>query len=251
MKTVPDMKKPIIFSDLDDTIFQTARKMKNLPSPERLASAALNGSHSYMSEAQSVMMDWLLGTTRFIPVTARSTEALSRCTLPFDDYRVCSNGAVILLPDGTADLDWLEKSTQQANAAQEIFEAMINFVAAQKPAERYRCWTVEEFGTGYYFCVKSNDGEQALDDIEDGLSALAGTGLVRHRNDNNLSFTPAGISKRLAVEYLSIEVLRDGAVPVFGMGDSLTDLPFMATCDMLVIPRQSQISRDILHLGTS
>lgn len=245
------MKKPIIFSDLDDTIFQTARKMDILPDTERLASEALNGSHSYMSEAQSVMMDWLLGSTRFIPVTARSTEALSRCTLQFEDFRVCSNGAVILLPDGTADQGWLEKSMQQANAAQEIFDAMIGFIATQKPAGRFRCWSVEEFGTGFYFCVKSNEGSQALNDVEEGLSALADKHLVRHRNDNNLSFTPAGISKRLAVEYLSEKLLRDAVVPVFGMGDSLTDLPFMATCDMLVIPRKSQISRDILQLGAS
>lgn len=245
------MKKPIIFSDLDDTIFQTARKMDAPPAPERLASEALNGSHSYMSEGQSVMMDWLLGSTRFIPVTARSTEALARCTLPFEDYRVCSNGAVILMPDGTADRDWLEQSTQQAQTAQDTFGAMIDFVATQRPAGRFRCWTVEEFGTGYYFCVKSNEGARALDDVEEGLAALAGTRLVRHRNDNNLSFTPAGISKRLAVEYLSEKLGHGGAVPVFGMGDSLTDLPFMATCDMLVIPRKSQISRDVLQLEAS
>lgn len=245
------MKKPIIFSDLDDTIFQTARKMDSLPNSARLASEALNGSHSYMSEAQSAMMDWLLGSTRFIPVTARSTEALSRCTLPFEDFRVCANGAVILMPDGTADRGWLEKSKQQANAARDTFDAMIDFIAVQSPVGRFRCWTVEEFGTGFYFCVKSNEGAQALDDIEEGLSALAGTHLVRHRNDNNLSFTPAGISKRLAVEHLSAQLRQDGPVPVFGMGDSLTDLPFMATCDMLVIPRTSQISRDILRLEAS
>lgn len=245
------MKKPIIFSDLDDTIFQTARKMDSLPDPKRLASVALNGSHSYMTESQAVMMDWLLGSTQFVPVTARSTEALSRCAIPFADYRICSNGAVILMPDGTADRDWLEKSTRQANDAQEIFDAMIGFVATQKPAERFRCWTVEEFGTGFYFCVKSNEGAQALDYVEEGLCALAGARLVRHRNDNNLSFTPAGISKRLAVEYLSAQFLKNGPLPVFGMGDSITDLPFMATCDMLMIPRKSQISRDILHLGVS
>jgi len=248
---VLSVKKPIIFSDLDDTVFQTVRKMDSLPDPKRLASEALNGSHSYMSASQAMMMDWLLGSTRFIPVTARSTEALSRCTIPFADYRVCSNGAVILLPDGTADRGWLEKSTQQANAAQEIFDAMFDFVAAQSPAGRYRCWTVEEFGNGFYFCVKSNEGAQALDDIEEGLGVLAGTRLFRHRNDNNLSFTPAGISKRLAVEYLHEKLLKGGAVPVFGMGDSLTDLPFMAVCDMLVIPKQSQISRHILQLEAS
>ncbi len=97
--------------------------------------------------------------------------------------------------------------------------------------------------------MKSNEGAQALDDVEEGLCALAGSRLIRHRNDNNLSITPAGISKQLAVEYLSKKLLHGDAVPVFGMGDSLTDLPFMATCDMLVIPKKSQISSKLLQLG--
>ena len=243
------MRRPIFFSDLDDTIFQTARKMDSVPDPEHLASEALNGSHSYMSDAQSVMMDWLLGSTRFIPVTARSTEALERCKLPFDDYQICTNGAVILLPGGTPDMDWLENSKVQAQSAAGIFNDMLGYVAARTPPGRYRCWTVEEFGAGFYFCIKSNEGADALNDVDEHLSSIAGTDLIRHRNDNNLSFTPRGISKRLAVEYLAQILLRDGPVPVFGMGDSLTDLPFMATCDMLVIPRKSQISREILQSG--
>ena len=53
--------RPIFFSDLDDTIFQTARKMKDDEVDHAtLASEALNGSHSYMSPPQVLMMDWLL-----------------------------------------------------------------------------------------------------------------------------------------------------------------------------------------------
>jgi hydroxymethylpyrimidine pyrophosphatase-like HAD family hydrolase len=113
--------------------------------------------------------------------------------------------------------------------------------------DRFRYWIVEEFGTGFYFCAKSNDDAQRLDEIDEALSRIAAPGLVRHRNDNNLSFTPAGISKRYAVEYLSQKLLSDKSVPVFGMGDSVTDLPFMATCDMLVIPKNSQIDQKILQ----
>ena len=240
------MKRPIFFSDLDDTIFQTKRKMDSAPDPKRLASEALNGSHSYMSETQSMMMEWLLNSTRFIPVTARSTEAIKRCKLPFEDYQVCTNGAVILLPDRTPDMGWLEQTREQANTVLGLFKDLQRFIAAQKTPCRYRSWVVEEFGTGFYFCVKSNEGADALDDIEQNLCAIAGDSLVRHRNDNNLSFTPSGISKLRAVEYLSQKLRFDGATPVFGMGDSLTDLPFMATCDMLVIPQNSQIVRGIL-----
>lgn len=241
------MTRPIIFSDLDDTIFQTARKMEGGTEQATLASEALNGSHSYMSGSQAMMMDWLLESTQFIPVTARSTEALQRCTLPFEDYQICSNGAVILMPDGTPDMHWLSKMKREADAAAGYLNELLAFVQNETAPGRFRCWIVEEFGTGFYFCVKSNEGADRLDEIEDGLSSIAATQLVRHRNDNNLSYTPATISKRFAVEYLAQKLLSDTRVPVFGMGDSLTDLPFMATCDMLVIPRNSQIDCKILH----
>ncbi|MGY9047048.1 MAG: hypothetical protein ACKVKF_08275 [Rhodobacterales bacterium] len=243
------MIRPIFFSDLDDTIFQTARKMTTAPDPAHLASEALNGSHSYMSQSQEAMMDWLLGSTRFIPVTARSTEALERCRVPFTDHQICTNGAVILLPDGTPDSHWLDQTRQQAEAAAGVLNDLLSYVQSRTPPDRYRCWIVEEFGTGFYFCVKSNGVAEELDGIETPLAAIAGDRLLRHRNDNNLSFTPVGISKRHAVQYLSARLLTDSATPVFGMGDSLSDLPFMATCDMLVIPRHSQIDRKILGSG--
>lgn len=242
------MIRPIFFSDLDDTIFQTARKMQDDELDQAtLASEALNGSHSYMSPSQALMMEWLLDSTRFIPVTARSTEALQRCALPFRDYQVCTNGALILMPDGTRDLDWFEKTKSHAQAAAACLSDLLAFVQRETVTGRFRCWIVEEFGTGFYFCVKSNEGADRLDEIEPGLASIAGTQLVRHRNDNNLSFTPAAISKRHAVDYLRQKLLSEARVPVFGMGDSLTDLPFMATCDMLVIPRNSQIDRKILR----
>lgn len=241
--------RPIVFSDLDDTIFQTARKMQGEPDPAMMACEALNASHSYMTQAQAGMMDWLLASTRFIPVTARSIEALERCRLPFRDYRICTNGAMILMPDGTPDAEWCERTSQQARAAAPAMAAMLAYVEDRTEPGRYRCWITGEFGTGYYFCVKSNTGAEVLDGVDAQLAALAGDAFTRHRNDNNLSFTPAGISKRLAVEYLSERISGDAAVPVFGMGDSLTDLPFMATCDMMVIPRHSQIARERLLTG--
>jgi hydroxymethylpyrimidine pyrophosphatase-like HAD family hydrolase len=241
------MTRPIIFSDLDDTIFQTARKMEGGAEQATLASKALNGSHSYLSGSQALMMDWLLASTRFIPVTARSTEALQRCTLSFEDYQVCSNGAVILMPDGTPDMHWLSIMKGEAEAAAGYLNDLLAFVQTKTAPGRFRCWIVEEFGTGFYFCVKSNEGADILDELEDGLGSIAGTQLVRHRNDNNLSYTPAAISKRFAVQYLAQKLQSEPRVPVFGMGDSLTDLPFMSICDMLVIPKNSQINREILR----
>jgi len=111
---------------------------------------------------------------------------------------------------------------------------------------RFRSWVGEEFGTGIYFCVKANGGAQDLDLIDDALTARAGLGFTRHRNDNNLSYIPKGISKKDAVAYLIETLPQASERPIFGFGDSLTDLPFMELCTMMVIPSTSQIHKDRL-----
>ena len=241
--------QPVVFSDLDDTIFQTARKMSvTRQQGATQATHALNGSHSYMSTTQQHLLDWLLQTTRFIPVTARSVDALQRCKIPFTDYRICTNGAIMLKPDNSLDMQWFEAMKVHATAASKRLQELLAYVNSDTAAGSFRCWIVQEYDVGFYFCVKSNAEAVQLDEIDQALTDIAGTELVRHRNDNNLSFTPVEISKRNAVDYLKTQLINDTGVPVLGMGDSLTDLPFMAACDMLVIPQNSQIDNHRLQL---
>lgn len=232
--------RPIVFSDLDDTLFQTARKMAAAPSEDRMASMALNGKHSYTTRPQEGMIRWLLETTDFIPVTARTTEAFSRCRIPFQDIKICSHGAVILAPDDAPDQDWFHHCRDlAANVAPVMREmhARVNTVSRTG----FRSWVAEEFGAGIYFCVKSNGHAADLDALDAELTEIAGVAFTRHRNDNNLSFIPAGISKRAAVEHVLDGLPMSQERMILGMGDSLTDLPFMELCQMMVFPRASQI----------
>ena len=63
-------KKPLILSDLDDTFFQTARKMNETGrTPERMA--ALDRElkpRSFMTKEQVNLVDWLLATSEVIPI---------------------------------------------------------------------------------------------------------------------------------------------------------------------------------------
>jgi len=234
------MTTPIVFSDLDDTIFQTARKMVIQPAEGTIpASRANNGSHSYMDSPQEGMFNWLNETTRFIPVTARSTEALSRCTLPFRDYQVASNGAVILDHKGQYDQSWMERTKQISDAMSGMLMQLYEFIEGRNADGVLRHWIVKELSLPIYYCVKSNAGEEKLDAIEGKLRDIANGAFLVHRNGNNISMTPSEISKRAAVEYL-IEKIGTPGSPIWGMGDSLTDLPFMEACQMMVIPTGSQ-----------
>ena len=241
--------RPVLYTDLDDTIFQTARKMAKPVCETRLGAIATNGHHSYMTEAQSRMLDWLQKATRMIPVTARSTDALSRCQIPFHHWKVAANGAVILKPDGTPLADWQETVRSLSDAARVGLEVLneltvtCNAEDKLRPTPRFRHWIVEEHGMPIYFCVKSNGEEAWLNDIESDLAQVAGSDFTHHRNGNNLSFTPKGISKKIAVEHL--DAIFGGDAMRFGMGDSLTDLPFMRSCHMMMIPPGSQIDTNL------
>lgn len=240
--TPPDTR-PVLYTDLDDTLFQTARKMPEPVSETRLAAIATNGHHSYMTEAQHRMTRWLLAAMRVIPVTARSTDALSRCQIPFESWKIAANGAVILDRAGTPDPDWSARIRAVSDAARDGLEALDAAVSANNGADRLRHWIVTEAGMPVYFCVKSNSDEAWLDDIEQTLRDIAGAAFRSHRNGNNLSYTPHGISKLDAV--LAVEQKIGGDAPRFGMGDSLTDLPFMGVCTMMMIPPGSQIDAAI------
>jgi hypothetical protein len=99
-------KRPLVFVDLDDTLFQTARKM-----PEGVARAVatldVNGQpNGYMTPVQQALVDWLLGSADVVPVTARSVEAYSRVRLPFSLGAICSHGGTMLGGQRQLDSDW-------------------------------------------------------------------------------------------------------------------------------------------------
>ncbi|VTP59689.1 Uncharacterised protein [Serratia rubidaea] len=67
------MNKPVVLSDLDDTLFQTRRKMVGELAQQPFRTAALDKDlhpRSFMNEEQSMLVDWLLAQAELIPVTA-------------------------------------------------------------------------------------------------------------------------------------------------------------------------------------
>lgn len=244
------MSRPMVFVDLDDTLFQTLRKC---PPDEpqaylTLAAEATNGMHSMMTRRQKALVAWLIASAETIPVTARSTEAYSRVAIPFASWAILSNGAVILGPDGAPDAHWARIMARDLGAFEETLEALIAHgrAAAEAVSLDVRSWIVTEAEISAYAVFKQNDGDgERLPEIADALAAGFDLGgWTVHRNGNNLALLPPALGKRRAVAHL-IERLRadDPARPAVGLGDSLTDLPFMMACDVWGAPSTSQLSR--------
>jgi len=240
--------RPLALADLDDTLFQTARKMKE-GTPRYPATFDVEGQpNGYMSPVQKSLIEWLLATTDVVPVTARSVEAFSRVNLSFTHGAVCSHGGVILGPDGKLDEEW----NSHMRVVLADFQLRLPDLCAETLAIgkelgiSLRGWVVEEESLRHYVVTKHNEtNDEVLNTV---LAEVQARGLLEgmhiHGNSNNLAFLPTGLSKKVAVQ----ELLRrdrevNGERPVIGFGDSITDLGFMEECQMWATPARSQLAK--------
>lgn len=243
--------KPLALVDLDDNLFQTARKM--VETPTHIASRTESGGPSgYMTEVQKQFITWLLKTADVIPVTARSIEAFSRVEIPFSGPAVCSHGGVILSPDRTPDAQWHAQMATLMAPYKERFHSLSEAAIAigREMGLSLRGWVVEELDTSFYVVTKhNNETDQALADL---LCEMKKRDLISdlyvHLNGNNLALMPQGLNKRFAVQEI---IKRDKAVngerPIIGFGDSISDLGFMSECHFWGTPGNSQITRTIME----
>lgn len=240
--------RPLVLIDLDDTLFQTARKMPE-GAVRHVATLDVDGQpNGYMSAVQKSFVDWLLNSADVVPVTARSVEAYSRVKLPFVGGAVCSHGGVILLPNGELDPQWHARMTDVLMAYQARLPALsaTTLAIGQEMGISLRGWVVEEQGLLNYVVTKHNESDDAV--LQKVLAEVQARGLLDgmhvHGNGNNLAFLPSGLSKRVAVEeLLRRDRLVNGERPVLGFGDSVTDLGFMSECNFWATPARSQLAK--------
>jgi hypothetical protein len=85
--------------------------------------------------------------------------------------------------------------------------------------------------------------EDALHAVIDAVAGEVPAGWTIHRNGNNAALMPPWLGKAHAVAAL-LPRLRAAHpdAPVIGIGDSLTDAPYMALCDFAMMPKGSQLA---------
>lgn len=238
--------RPLVFVDLDDTLFQSARKMGD--ESRFAATLDIDGQpNGYMNAMQKNLVEWLLATSDVVPVTARSIEAYQRVQLPFAHGAVCAHGGVILAADGSLDAPWHARLCDELAPEQTRLYQLCEQTLAigVELGFSLRGWVVEEQGLANYVVIKhNNDTDAAL------LGVLAEVkvrgllnGLYVHANGNNLAFLPRALQKREAVrEWIRRDQTINGRRPLLGFGDSVSDLGFLAECDWWGTPRQGQLA---------
>lgn len=240
---------PICLVDLDDTLFQTHRRL-NPTDGFKVATTDRNGQPlAFMTPIQQNFAHWLLNNTLTIPVTARSVEALSRVNFDFKHGAVCSHGGTVLNPDKSVNQEWYAHIESILSDYQPRFKAIIE--AIKTMGERIgsiRTWIVEDQGVSLYLVAKQNTKENEahspdlLPTLLKSIDQSLLTGFYFHLNGNNLAIIPEPVSKANAVEFL-LNNLNLNDHPVIGYGDSLSDVAFLNKCHWWGVPQKSQIGR--------
>jgi len=183
-----------------------------------------------------------------VPVTARDRHAFERVNLSFQEEVVLNHGAVILDKQRNIDKFWMEKILQ---ALPEYHEKLLQLWAA---VEAHACHNtgfrprlVNDFGVTWYGVIKHEEGSEAalkalLDNVINTHPYLRDGSLYWHFNGNNLAVLPKIVNKESAVSYLMDHYRRQHPqLLTIGAGDSHTDAAFMALCDYVLIPRNTQL----------
>lgn len=238
-------KKPLAFIDLDDTIFQTNRRI----APDetfRVGSLDSKGNPlSFLTKKQQHFVDWLFTHADVVPVTARPIEGLQRVKLKFDHGAICSFGGTILDAQGQLDTEWYDIQTERLETLKPLIQAMPD--ALKEYAQGLggvRSWTVEENGLQLYSYVKQNNpeiGQMFLNQIVEKIPQSIKDNFYMHLNGNNLAVIPKVLTKQNAVEYYLQKHDPESERFILGYGDSLSDFGFLSNCDWFGTPKNSQI----------
>lgn len=243
----------VVFTDLDDTLFQTAEKATARAGDGSLMAAAHDRTGaplSFHAPDQITLLE-LFQSAHLIPVTGRNGAALDRVVSPrFESFRITGHGAMIYGADGAPLESWHGRVQTEAARLTPLFEALLRTLdeqfAQRAPAWRWRL--IEDAAVPVYITVKA-EANVPLPEASTLHSVLDAQGLDDwrvHCNGRNAALLPPYACKAAAVRYLMELITAQEPQTLFiGLGDSNSDTPYLKLCHFALTPRDSQIHEEL------
>jgi len=236
------MKNILLFIDLDDTIFQT--KEKNPVATIQVTFAPNSNKNSYMTESQHLFFELFNQSknVKIIPTTARDFRQYHNT---FFSQKLQSETAIlyfsgIIIDEGIEDEEWtakIQKAFSQLKIS--IKQVLDNVQKIIEKNPQFSIYNVDNF----YITIKANVDcpENLRESIFSQIRTLKTEEYFIHENGRQISLVPLFLDKYHAVNYL---INKYKPKLTLGMGDSLSDLPFMQDCDFMILPKNSQIVKN-------
>lgn len=227
-----------IFTDLDDTLFQTKRKRA-----DGVIQATQGTTLSYMTRAQQHYLQWLqqAAEVKIVPTTARDWRQYHNTQLSQDPnigLAVLYHSGMIL-EQGQPDPEWHSQQQAQYKNLSQSVHSLWHLLQVGLDTTQFTLFNVDS----YYLSIKARHDtplSQRSLVFEQMKSLVVTTEYIWQQTDRALHIFPHFLNKRWAVEYL---IAKHQPTLTIGMGDSQTDLGFMGCCDFQMFPQQSEIAR--------
>jgi hydroxymethylpyrimidine pyrophosphatase-like HAD family hydrolase len=237
-----------IFADLDNTLIRRA-PLDGYTGPLEAAAYESGVPTTVMTAADLELLAHLRSTGVIIPVTGRSIQGYQKINLLwkyFSSYLVLNHGATILGTGGADQMGTLCPSwqTRTESVAEVNREAILKIFARLKQSlVTGQVRLHEEFGLALYVSARlaPNTPESAFAALRFAVEQQVNLEVFEVLHTGRISSViPRALSKRAAVLELTA---RLGRPQTLGVGDSLTDLPFMTVCDQQLAPIGSEAAR--------
>jgi HAD superfamily hydrolase (TIGR01484 family) len=234
------MSHIVLFTDLDDTLFQLQRHHSAGIYPATHTPTQQHVSYQTVSQRALFELFYQQSNVKIIPVTARGLRQYHNTFLshlPLIQTAVLYFGGLIW-EKNQPDPDWqhyVYSSFRQLSQSIATLKADIEFFL-QAEQLNFSLNNTD----GYYLTVRADNHVSSENRIAlfKEISTLCSTEYLQHHQRRNLVLLPKFIDKRYAVKFL---LEKQNATLTLAMGDSLSDLSFMQLCNIRMIPQYSQI----------
>jgi hypothetical protein len=229
------------FADVDDMLITTVRERPCLDSVA-IAVDDKGVVCGWLTPKQHQFLEMFRGKVDIVLTTARTSQGVAQVNLPIEGYAIVSFGGVILMPDGSVEPRFHALITEQSQLAKPRLTELLAVIesACKQRNINARARVACDHGLDLFLSIKHN--ERNLDELailRDILAEHLPSGWRLHHNGNFVAAMPPFLGKEIAVRWF-IDNIAGQDVLAIGMGDSLTDLPFMGLCDFAVMPTKSQ-----------
>lgn len=229
------------FADVDDMLISTVRQSP-VDGSQPAAVDDKGAVCGWLTPKQSRFLEMFRGQVNIVLTTARTSKGVSQLSLPIKGYAIVSFGGVIRQPDGSVEPRFRALMAAQCVQSRPVLNELLELIQASCKARNInaRARVASDDGLDLFLSVKHNERNvEELQVLREVLEKRLPSGWRLHHNGNFLAAMPPFLGKEIAVQWFMNNIAGKDILTI-GMGDSLTDLPFMELCDFAVMPTQSQ-----------